>query len=161
MSALRSSSLYAALPWVALALLSLPGMGAAGYLTYSHYVDEPTMCAGIGSCQTVQTSEYSAIAGVPVALMGFGYFAAIGLLSVARLFRVPLAVDWGTPVAFMMAVAGVAFVAYLTFVELFVIDAVCPWCVAVAVMTTISLGLVLWARREEAAEAEEDALEPA
>jgi len=155
----RSNGLRSSLPWLALAVLSLPGMAASTYLTYSHYVDEPTECAGIGSCEYVQTSEYSDVAGIPVALMGLGYFIVLALLALARLLRFQPALNWGTPVAFMMAVGGTAFVAYLTFVELFVIDAICPWCVAVAVMTAISLGLVLWARREEAAE--EDALEPA
>ena len=149
----------ASLPWLALALLSLPGMGASAYLTYSHYVDEPTACAGIGSCEYVQTSEYSDVAGVPVALMGLGYFIAIALLATARLLRFQPALDWATPAAFTMAVGGTAFVAYLTFVELFVIDAICPWCVAVAVMTAISLGFVLWAKHEEAAE--EETLQPA
>jgi uncharacterized membrane protein len=153
-----SGRLTASLPWLALALLSLPGMGVSAYLTYSHYVDEPTICAGIGSCETVQTSEYSEVAGVPVALMGLGYFVAIAVLALARLADIPAALDWGTPVAFTMALAGTAFVSYLTYVELFVINAVCPWCVSVAVMTAISLGFVLWARIAE--DAEMRSLEP-
>ena len=158
MSTFRSGPVAAALPWLALLVLSFPGMAASVYLTYSHYVDEPTVCAGIGSCEYVQTSEYSKVAGVPVALMGLGYFIAIALLAVGRLLRFPPALDWGTPIAFTMAIGGTAFVAYLTFVELFVFDAICPWCVAVATMTAISLGLVLWARATENAELE--TLEP-
>lgn len=158
MSPISARRLPASLPWLALAALSLPGMGASAYLTYSHYVDEPTVCAGIGSCEYVQTSEYSDVAGVPVALMGLGYFIAVALLASARLLRVQSALDWATPAAFTMAIGGTAFVAYLTFVELFVIDAICPWCVAVAIMTVVSLGLVLWARAAE--NAEQDVLQP-
>ena len=158
MSLLQPGRLAVTLPWLALLVLSLPGMGASAYLTYSHYADEATVCAGIGSCETVQSSEYSMIAGVPVAIMGLAYFAAIALLAGARLLRMPLALDWGTPAAYTMSIGGTAFVAYLTFVELFVIDAICPWCVAVAAMTAISLGLVIWARAAENAELE--ALEP-
>lgn len=148
----------ASLPWLTLALISLPGIGASAYLTYSHYVDEPTVCAGIGSCEYVQTSEYSEVAGVPVALIGLAYFMVVALLASARLLRVAPALEWATPAVFTMAIGGTAFVAYLTFVELFVIDAICPWCVAVAVMTVISLLLVVWARVAE--EAERESLEP-
>lgn len=130
-------------------MLSLPGMGVSAYLTYSHYADEATVCAGVGNCELVQTSEYSAIAGVPVALMGLAYFVAVALLATARLFRVPLALDWATPAVFTMAIGGTAFVAYLTAIELFVLEAICPWCVSVAVMTAISLGLAVWARAVE------------
>ncbi len=137
------------LPWLALAVLGLPGIAASSYLTYSHYADRATVCAGIGSCELVQTSEYSAIAGVPVALMGLVYFVAMSLLALARLLRLPSAVEWGTPVAFSLALGGAAFVAYLTGIELFVLDAICPWCVSVAVMTVISLGLTVWARFAE------------
>lgn len=145
----KPPSLRASLPWLALAVLSLPGMGVSAYLTYSHYADEATVCAGVGNCELVQTSEYSVIAGVPVALMGLAYFVAVALLATARLFRVPLALDWATPAVFTMAIGGTAFVAYLTAIELFVLEAICPWCVSVAVMTAISLGLAVWARAVE------------
>ena len=52
--------------WFLLALLALAGIGTSSYLTYSHYADQATVCAGIGSCEFVQTSEYSKVAGVPV-----------------------------------------------------------------------------------------------
>src|SRR3990172_13378997 len=116
------------------------------------------MCAGGGGWELVQTSQYSAIAGVPVALMGLAYFVAVALLASARLLRVPLALDQATPAAFAMAIGGTAFVGYLTAVELFVLEAICPWCVSVAVMTVISLGLIIWARFAEGSE--EAGLEP-
>lgn len=134
-----------ALPWIALAVLALPGLGVASYLTYSHYADQATVCAGIGQCELVQTSKYSEIAGVPVALMGLLYFVAVASLAVARLLRLALALDWATPVAFSLALGGTAFVAYLTAIELFVLNAICPWCVSLATMTVISLGLIVWA----------------
>jgi uncharacterized membrane protein len=120
-------------------------MAASSYLTYSHFADEATICAGVGSCELVQTSEYSSIIGIPVALMGLAYFIAAAALASARLLRVPWAVDWGTPALFTMAIGGTAFVGYLTAVELFVLEAICPWCVSVAVMTVISLALAGWA----------------
>jgi len=134
------------LPWAALALLALPGIGASSYLTYSHYVDRPTICAGIGSCEFVQTSEYSEMAGIPVALMGLLYFIATGLLALARLLRLPWALDWAAPAAFSLSLGGAAFVTYLTGIELFVLDAICIWCVSVAVMTYAGLALTIWIR---------------
>jgi uncharacterized membrane protein len=83
---------------------------------------------------------------------------AVAALASARLLRIPLALDWATPAAFTMAIGGTAFVGYLTAVELFVLEAICPWCVSVAVMTAISLLFVVWARF---AEREEEGLETA
>jgi uncharacterized membrane protein len=130
-----------------LALLGLPGVGVAAYLTYSHWADRPTVCAGVGECELVQTSEYSDIAGVPVALLGLLYFVAMAFLALARVNRIewmPEALEWAHPVALSMALAATAFVAYLTYVELFVLEAICVWCVALAALTAVSLGLTVW-----------------
>ncbi len=120
-------------------------MAVGGYLTYSRLADQATACGGIGQCELVQTSEYSAIAGVPVALLGLLYFAAISLLALARLRGAPGTAEWAQPVAFAMALAATAFVAYLTYVELFVLEAICPWCVSFAALTAVSLLLTIWA----------------
>lgn len=136
---------YQTAPWVLLAFLGLPGIAAGGYLTYSRLADQATVCAGIGQCELVQTSEYSAIAGVPVALLGVFYFAAVSLLALARLRRAPGTAEWAAPAAFSMALAATAFVAYLTYVELFVLEAICPWCVSLATLTVVSLLLTIWA----------------
>jgi len=133
-----------------MALLSLPGLAAASYLTYSHYADQPTVCSGIGNCELVQTSEYSTIVGIPVALMGLLYFVALAAVALARLLRAPLAMEWAAPAVFSLSLGGTAFVTYLTSIELFVLHAICIWCVSVAVMTVLSLGLAVWARAAEA-----------
>jgi uncharacterized membrane protein len=133
-----------------MALLSLPGLAVASYLTYSHYADQPTVCSGIGNCELVQTSEYSTIVGIPVALMGLLYFLALAAVALARLLRAPLAMEWAAPAVFSLSLGGTAFVTYLTSIELFVLHAICIWCVSVAVMTVLSLGLAVWARAAEA-----------
>ena len=134
-----------ALPWTGLVLLGLPGIGVAAYLTYAHWADRPTACGGIGDCELVQTSEYSDIAGIPVALLGVLYFAALTVVAGARLRGLPAALDWGNTVAFSMALAATAFVSYLTYLELAVLDAICIWCVSLATLTVASLGLAAWA----------------
>ena len=120
-----------------LGVLSLAGIGVAGYLTYVHWFDKPIACAGFGTCAEVAQSDYAWIGGVPVAFLGLlGYVALTAVsafwLRVGNRFDVwPLLAIWG------MSVAGVAFSGYLTYVELFVIDAVCVWCVASAAIMTV------------------------
>jgi len=133
---------------VGLAVLGLPGSAVAAYLTYSHWADRPTVCGGIGECELVQTSEYSDIAGVPVALLGVFYFVAMAFLALARINRIkwmPGGLEWAQPAALSMALAATAFIAYLTYVELFVLEAICIWCVALATLTAASLALTVWA----------------
>jgi len=143
-SAGTAGTLSDRLPWIGLALLGLPGGAVAAYLTYAHWADRPTVCGGIGECELVQTSEYSEIAGVPVAFLGLLYFLAISLLALARIRRIPAALEWAQPAALSMSLAGTAFIAYLTYVELFVLDAICVWCVSLAALTVASLGLAVW-----------------
>jgi uncharacterized membrane protein len=133
------------LSWVGLAVLGLPGSAVAAYLTYSHWADRPTVCGPIGECELVQTSEYSDIAGVPVALLGLLYFVAMAFLALARIRWTPGGPEWAQPLALSMALGATAFVVYLTYVELFVLEAICTWCVALAAITVVSLALTVWA----------------
>jgi len=137
-----------------LGVLSLAGISVAGYLTYVHWLDKPIACAGFGTCAAVAESGYAWIGGIPVAFLGLlGYVvlaavAAFWLRTGNRFDIWPLLTIWG------MSVAGVAYSAYLTYVELFVIDAVCVWCMASAgVMTAIFLvatgGLLTLGRESE------------
>jgi uncharacterized membrane protein len=135
----------APLPWLGLLLLGPPGIAVAGYLTYSHFADQATVCAGIGSCAFVQTSEYSEIAGVPVALLGLLYFVAVPVLAFWRIRLGAEAAAWAAPVAVTGALTATAFVAYLTIVEIFVLQAICIWCVSLATLTVISLAVAVWA----------------
>ena len=115
---------------VAVAVLALLGLAVAGYLTYVHYAElEPICAGGGGGCERVQNSSYAALAGVPVALLGLVGYALI-LLSV----WVPG--DTGRVVGALFALIGFGFSAYLTWLELFEIDAICQWCVVSAVLMT-------------------------
>jgi uncharacterized membrane protein len=104
-------------------LVALAGMVVAGYLTWVHFDDAALVCVAGGGCETVQESEYAEVAGVPVALMGLGAYAAILVLVV-----------WDAPIArlgaAMLALVGLVFSLYLLVLQLFVIDAVCVWCLA-------------------------------
>ena len=135
------------LKWGALAVLAIAGMGVAAYLTYSHYVDQPIMCAGMSGCDAVENSEYSTLLDIPVGLLGTLFCAGLLALVVARLARLPLAEEWAPLAAFSLTLAGVAFAAYLTYIELFVVEDICIWCTSfagiVAVAWLITLADVL------------------
>ncbi len=116
-------------------LLALLGLGVAGYLTYVHYAElEPICAGGGGGCERVQNSDYAELAGIPVAVLGLAGYALI-LASLA----VPG--EAGRVGGAVLALAGFGFSLYLTWLELFEIDAICQWCVASAVLMT-ALALV-------------------
>jgi uncharacterized membrane protein len=106
----------------AVGALSLAGAGIAAYLTYTHYAHTAVLCT-TGGCETVQTSRYAEIAGIPIALFGLGaYLVLLGTaLSASEAARA---------VGAAVAVAGAAFSVYLIYLQLSVIDAVCQWCMA-------------------------------
>ena len=108
---------------IAAGLVALAGMAVAGYLTWVHYDEAALVCVAGGGCETVQQSSYAELAGIPVALLG--------LVGYAIVFAFVL---WDAPTArlgaAMLAFVGLAFGAYLVVLQLFVIDAVCVWCMA-------------------------------
>ncbi len=119
--------------------LALVGVAVAAYLTWVHYAGaEPLCVAGGGACEKVQTSDQSELLGLPVAVLGLGAYIA---LFASALTRGEIARIGGA----FVAVAGVAFSAYLTYAELFIIEAICQWCVLSALLM-VALG-VLCARR--------------
>ena len=113
----------------AIAGLALLGLAISIYLTWVHYAGIEPVCTGVSDCERVQTSEYAELVGIPVAVIGIGGYAAI--LASLRL-RVE--------VTALLSYIAVAFSAYLTWAELFRIDAICQWCVASA---TASLAIAV------------------
>jgi uncharacterized membrane protein len=129
----------------AILALALVGLGVAAYLTYVHYEDIKPVCGLGGDCQKVQTSRWSELGGVPVALIGLiGYTLILASLFVPG--------EAGRVAGAFLALIGFAFSAYLTYRELFSIDAICPWCVVSACLMTLLA--VLTATRLVRAEAQ-------
>lgn len=117
--------------------LSIAGILVSAYLTYAH-VDERALACGIGDCATVQASAYSTVAGIPVAVLGLVAYAALGVMAVARLIRPSLG-SWIEIPFWGGTLAGTIYSGYLTYVELFILDAICQWCVISAVVMTALL----------------------
>ena len=126
--------------WVYL-LLAVLGILVAGILTTFHFSERAAAayCTGAGGCGSVQESAYSYVLGVPISLLGLVSYAIVAVLAVLAIRRwrhrewVPLAV-------FGLSLAGTLYSAYLTYLELYVLHAVCPWCVGSAF---VSLGLLV------------------
>lgn len=118
----------------AVAVLALVGFLVALYLwLYTIGVIGALQC-GAGDCERVQTSRYADFLGLPVAFYGVAGYAAIFAVSLAGLQPRYLASRGPTRLVAALATIGVLFSVYLTYLELFVIHAVCWWCVVSAVI---------------------------
>jgi len=115
-------------------VVAVIGLGIATYLTIVHYTGGVSVCAIAHGCETVQKSDYSKLAGVPVALLGMlGY---VGIL--AALIRDD---ERSRDVAAFISILGFGFSAWLTYTEVALINAICVWCVASAICMTILAAL--------------------
>jgi uncharacterized membrane protein len=123
---------------ITLLVLAVVGLGVASYLTYVHYAGIKPACTAGESCTKVQTSIYSKLAGVPVALIGLiGYVAIVSSLLAPDGENARLAT-----MAFTLV--GFGFSAYLTYRELFSIHAICEWCASSAAIMTVLMCLSVW-----------------
>jgi uncharacterized membrane protein len=114
-----------------IAFVATLGIGVATYIAIADSGGgAPTCLAGGGGCETVANSSYSHIAGVNIAI--FGIVGYVVLLATAF-----FANDFARFAGFATALGGFGFSVYLTYLELFTIDAICQWCVASAVLMTI------------------------
>ena len=108
--------------------LTVAGIGIAGYLTYVHYAGLRPLCGISHGCETVQTSSYAYLAGIPVALLGLlAYVLVLAGLVASR----------GFVAAYALTLVGFGFSAYLTYREVFTIHAICSWCVSSAIVFTL------------------------
>ena len=122
--------------WLSL-LLVVVGLAAASYLTWLKFSGAYEACIGVGDCELVNQSRFSELGGVPVALLGAGtYLILLGLLVWERFDQS----EWPLMLTFGLTTFGTLYSAYLTYIELAVLRAICPYCVVSAVAM-----LLLWA----------------
>ncbi len=129
---------------LAFLMLTLVGLAVAGYLAYVETQSVAAVCGPVGDCNMVQSSPYAKLFGVlPIGVLGLiAYLALLG----AWLWQ-----QWGTGalveqlplMLFGMAFFGVLFSLYLTYLEPFVIGAVCIWCLTSAVIMTLLMLLTI------------------
>ncbi len=138
--------------WLAASIgFALLGVAVSGYLTTVYFNRDALVC-GLGDCHAVQASRYAEAAGIPVAVLGLFMFASILVLGAARCLAPGLGLV-ASPIAFALALAGVVYSAYLSWLEVSVIHAICQWCVLSALLTlgvfvAESRGLILLLRHE-------------
>ncbi|MEO8090424.1 MAG: vitamin K epoxide reductase family protein [Gemmatimonadales bacterium] len=112
------------------ALLSLAGLFISAYLYLYKIGKIGSLACGTGGCETVQLSPWSRIAGVEVALIGLLGYAGLLALTLAALQPGLIGRRWPATLLAGLAGIGVLFTVYLTYLELFVIHAICRWCVS-------------------------------
>ena len=108
----------------------LIGLADSIYLTWLKFAN--TIC-GIGECDLVNASQYSELFGIPIALFGAGTYLVL-LVLVLMKDRVRVLYEYGTVAFFGITLIGFLYSSYLTYIELSVLDAICPFCVLSAIM---------------------------
>ena len=136
--------------WViwSMMLLALGGIMVSAYLLWAYTAPGATLaCGSSHGCDTVKNSEYARLLGVPLPLIGLLTFLAIFVLIILRQRFTTIRTDqlpYLTLALFGITLTGVLYSAYLTYLELFVIVAICRWCVmsAIIMVTIFLLALV-------------------
>jgi uncharacterized membrane protein len=117
--------------------LCLLGVGIAGYLTYVHFAGLHPICEIGHGCETVQTSRYAKLLGIPVALLGLITYILILVSLRVRDERALLS-------GYSLGLVAFGFSLYLTYRELFTIHAICTWCVSSAIVFTLLAIVGTW-----------------
>ncbi len=129
-------------------ILSFIGFLDAAYLTAVHYLGITPNCTILEGCETVTTSKYATVFGVPIALFGAMYYLSVFLLSVIyfdnKNEKVLLLAAYLTPLGFLASLV-------LIYLQLFVIYAICLYCIVSAATSTLLfiLGLILFRNKSK------------
>jgi uncharacterized membrane protein len=117
-------------------VVSAIGAADSIYLLIYKLTGNPHMCLGNGGCHNVNFSPYSEINGIPISVFGIcAYLAVLCILVLEG--RLKFANENGPLAIFGIGLGGVAFSVYLTYLELYVIHAICPFCVVSAIAITL------------------------
>lgn len=127
----KKQSIYKAIPWVVV-VLSFLGFLDASYLAIEHYLGGIPPCSILAGCETVLTSSYAEVFGVPVALFGALYYFAIFM---STLLIVSLDLEFLWILIAIISSAGLLASAYFVYLQIFVIGAICLYCLFSAIMT--------------------------
>lgn len=146
MSAITARLKFIAVDWVQMlmVLFAVAGLGVSLYLMWGYTAPGATLaCGSSQGCETVKNSVYANLLGIPLPVLGLISYLGILLLLFVQNQAFVTAKGWSAHIAltiFGFSLAGVLYSAYLTYIELFVIYAICRWCVAsAAIMVVIFL----------------------
>jgi len=121
-----------------LPILSILGLFVAGYLSFVEVTETEAVCGPVGDCNSVQQSPYATLFGfLPVGFLGLLGYIAILIVWVIKRYGPE---SWNNNLTILiwgMALFGVVFSIYLTFLEPFVIGATCMWCISSAIIITL------------------------
>ena len=132
--------------WALIILFSaaIIGFADSAFLTAEHVRGVVPPCSNNG-CDTVLTSEYASIGDVPLAAFGMAYYGLVLVLLIAYLDvgdrKLIHALAW-------LVSAGMLMTLYFIAVQLFILDAICPYCMVSAGMTTLLFGTSLYLMRK-------------
>lgn len=129
---------------------SILGLIDAGYLSYSKLNSANLVCSkAIGDCNSVNASQWSTLAGIPIAYLGFAAYVALILLILFGK-KIKFIAAYADYLYFFITLVGFLFSAYLTYIEAFVLKTFCQWCLVSALMMTIlfSISVIKLARRQ-------------
>jgi uncharacterized membrane protein len=124
-------------------IFSLLGLADAFYLSWVKIQNTELFCGGSTNCETVNSSKYANLFGVPVAFLGFvTYIAIIVFLFLGK--KKLISKEIGTFVLFGITLIGTLFSVYLTYIEIYVIDAICPYCLVSAIIMLLLFVLAIY-----------------
>jgi uncharacterized membrane protein len=123
--------------------LAIAGAVLSGYLTWVHVTNTSVLCTGVGGCDVVQQSVYAELAGVPVAFLGLLAYVSILICLLAESAE-GLIAQVAPQVVLGLSMVGVLYSAYLTYLEVFVILAICPYCVLSAILMVVIFGIAVY-----------------
>lgn len=122
-----------------LLIVALLGLLVSGYLLVTYVSPIPIVCTSGGGCQVAQASKWAAFFGLPTPFYGVLYYFSLGVLAAIITPHSNKLLQYAL---FLTTGIGLAVSTYLTYIEAFVIDAWCSWCVASAILATVAFYLV-------------------
>ncbi len=149
MNAIATKLKLTRIEWIYFLLmgLTISGTAISAYLMWGYTVPGAELACGSSSgCETVKDSPYAQVLGIPLPVLGLmAYLTLFALLTIQRQsLRInPKIVPYISLAIFAISLTGVLYSIYLTYLELFVIFAICRWCVGQAVVMTIIFPLAM------------------
>jgi uncharacterized membrane protein len=129
--------------WLTSLIAAIVGLVDSIYLAWIKLADKTAACSNIGDCEAVNNSQYSEIGGIPIALLGAGAFLLILILLVLEQRWPEQTVNIRLGI-FGLSLTGTLYSGYLTYLEIAVLRAICPFCVvsAIAIFVILTAGIV-------------------